>query len=125
MKNWPSAIILCGALLYATTLPAQPRCTPDAALQQWLLTQAKGWHTLLQHYPGLEEPPPLRLCRIAHGQPHTDHGEIRLPPMPAEELRLAAAHEYLHLHFRHHPNGRDEPFIEQLARALILGEPPP
>ncbi len=100
-------------------------CRPDATLQLWLQEQAVHWRRQLHSYPGIEEPPAVTICRLAQGVPHSRHGQIWLPPLDQEELYLSLAHEYLHLLFRHHPNSRNEAFIEQLARALILGEPPP
>ena len=58
---------------------------------------------------------------LGAGKTHFVQGIVRGigAPGPATSPTFALIHEYLHLAFRDHPNGRDEAFIEQLAGRLV------
>ncbi len=93
---------------------------PEAA--QWLLQRQARWRGALRQQPGYEPlADSVQVCRLAMGTPHSDQRRlvIRVREWLSREGRVTLVHEYLHLAFRHHPNGRDEAFIEQLAQRLV------
>jgi uncharacterized protein YfaQ (DUF2300 family) len=93
---------------------------PEAA--QWLLQRQARWRGALRQQPGYEPlADSVQVCRLAMGTPHSDQRRlvIRVREWLSREGRVTLVHEYLHLAFRHHPHGRDEAFIEQLAQRLV------
>lgn len=102
-------------------------CPRAGAAEAWLRQQVPRWEARLRPLPGYERPDTLIVCLARAGHPHVREGDDRLwlrragPTSLEDEDRLSLAHEYLHLAFRHHPAGHDERFIEDLARALVLG----
>ncbi|MBF0271519.1 MAG: DUF2300 domain-containing protein [Magnetococcales bacterium] len=97
-------------------------CAHAFDLEAWMAQRAGAWWRRLAPLAGAEPPGGIEICRIPAGRPHARGGRIVLPPLREEEARLSVAHEYVHLVFRHHPRTRDERFVEQMARELILGE---
>ena len=57
-------------------------------------------------------------------QPYSDSGRnvIFMRYDGDIEDQITAAHEYLHLAFKFHPNGLKEHFIEEKAKQLVLSE---
>jgi len=93
---------------------------PEAA--QWLLQRQARWRGTLRAQPGYEPVAEgVQVCRLPMGTPHSDQRRlvIRVREWLSREGRVTLVHEYLHLAFRNHPNGRDEAFIEQLAQRLV------
>ncbi|NDY91291.1 DUF2300 domain-containing protein [Ideonella livida] len=93
---------------------------PDAA--RWLTQRQHRWRERLRHEPGYEPPAgPVQVCALSWGPPHADlrRQRIVLREWHSREGRLTLIHEYLHLAFIHHPRGRDEDYIEALARQLV------
>jgi uncharacterized protein YfaQ (DUF2300 family) len=97
-------------------------CKPNAALGAWLTVKAGEWESRLAQIPGYEKTGPIHVCPVPGGGPRSDGEYIYLPPLTGDEERLSLAHEYVHLALRHHPLSRDEGFVEQTARVLLLGE---
>jgi uncharacterized protein YfaQ (DUF2300 family) len=93
---------------------------PEA--QRWLASQAQRWRPRLMAEAGYETQPPPAVCRLDQGNPYADpaRGRIYARGLSGREGRLTLAHEYLHLAFARHPAGRDEAWIETLARRLLL-----
>ena len=61
-----------------------------------------------------------QVCFLTQGVPHADlrRGRIYVCEWTSRDGRVSLIHEYLHLAFRRHPNGRDEAYIERLAQQL-------
>jgi uncharacterized protein YfaQ (DUF2300 family) len=96
-------------------------CEPLPQAAHWLAQRQQRWRAVLNPLPGYQAPgPTVQVCRLAHGTPHSDQRllVIRIREWLTREGRVTLIHEYLHLAFRHHPSGRDEGFIEQLAQRL-------
>jgi uncharacterized protein YfaQ (DUF2300 family) len=97
-------------------------CTPLPEARAWLLASQQRWRETLRREPGFEPlPEELQVCRLAFGPPNSDQRllQIRVREGFGADARVTLVHEYLHLAFRHHPNGRNEDFVERLARQLI------
>lgn len=97
-------------------------CVPMPDARDWLLAQQKRWRDVLRREPGYEPlPETLQVCRLALGTPRSDQRllQIRLREWTSQDGRVTLLHEYLHLAFRHHPRGRDDDFVEHLARQLV------
>lgn len=96
-------------------------CEPLPQAAQWLAQRQQRWRAVLNPLPGYQAPgAAVQVCRLQHGTPHSDQRllVIRIREWLTREGRVTLIHEYLHLAFRHHPSGRDEGFIEQLAQRL-------
>lgn len=96
-------------------------CEPLADASAWLMQRQSHWRRTLRAEAGYQPVDgELQVCRLAMGTPHADQrrGVIRIREWHTREGRVTLIHEYLHLAFRHHPKGRDEDFIERLARRL-------
>ena len=95
-------------------------CQPLPTASAWLAQQSRLWQRQLQAETGFEMPASMQLCQLSHGLPHTDlhRQRIYLPGFGTQEQRLTLTHEWLHLAFEHHARGRDEAYIETLARQL-------
>ena len=97
-------------------------CAPQPEARDWLLAAQRRWREPLRREPGFEPlPESLQVCRLAFGTPHSDQRllQIRVREWFTQDGRVTLVHEYLHLAFRHHPNGQDEDFVERLARQLV------
>ncbi len=97
-------------------------CAPLPEARDWLLAAQRRWREPLRREAGFEPlPATLQVCRLAFGTPHSDQRllQIRVRDWSTQDGRVALLHEYLHLAFRHHPNGQDEDFVERLARQLV------
>ena len=94
----------------------------DEAVQSWLAQRAESWDRSLAGVEGYEKPEGISVCVIRHGRPHVDYARNRifLRRVEAGEDTLTLVHEYLHLAFKHHPRAKDELFIENMARTLLL-----
>jgi len=97
-------------------------CVCDEAAQSWLSLQAEMWDRSLAGVEGYEKPEAVSVCLIHLGRPHVDYARNRIYLRRVEEGEdtLTLVHEYLHLAFKNHPRTRDELFIENMARALLL-----
>lgn len=96
-------------------------CEPLPQATSWLAQRQQRWRAVLTPLPGYQAPGAgVQVCRLQHGTPHSDQRllVIRIREWFTREGRVTLIHEYLHLAFRHHPSGRDEGFIEQLAQRL-------
>jgi len=135
LMSWQGAVASAraGASFEAILREAFPRsrlaafdsgvdCTPDPEARDWLLAMQRRWREPLRREPGFEPlADSLQVCRLAFGTPHSDQRllQIRVREWLTQDGRVTLVHEYLHLAFRHHPNGRDEDFVERLARQLV------
>ncbi len=96
-------------------------CAPLPEAADWLAARQQRWRRVLLEEPGYEPlDDGLHVCRLAMGVPHSDQRAlvIRIREWSSREGRVTLIHEYLHLAFRRHPNGRDEGYVERLARRL-------
>jgi len=97
-------------------------CQRLTAAERWLQARIPEWRERLDREPGYQEVRGFSVCKLNSGRPHTDYARQRIHvrgPLSLQD-RLDLAHEYLHLGFANHPRGRDEAFVEALARHLIL-----
>lgn len=101
---------------------AESPCREAPVWEAWLRAQVTTWTRRLAPLPGHEPFALPVVCRATGGAPRTDGGRIWIPPLGEEAFKVALAHEYVHLAFRHHPLARDERWVEQVARALVAGE---
>lgn len=98
------------------------QCEPIPEAAAWLREREHRWREPLRRQIGYEATAAaLQVCRLDFGTPHSDARrlQIRVREWFSREGRATLLHEYLHLAFRHHPNGQDEVFIEGLAQALV------
>lgn len=97
-------------------------CECEEAAQSWLSLQAESWDRSLAGVEGYERPEAVSVCLIQRGRPHVDYARNRifLRRIEKDEDTLTLVHEYLHLAFKNHPRTRDELFIENTARTLLL-----
>jgi uncharacterized protein YfaQ (DUF2300 family) len=105
--------------------PADQDCRRLGAAEQWLGRRAETWRRQLAGRSGFEMPAAVTVCTLSSGNPYSDQGKNRIyvRDWMSAQGRLALTHEYLHLAFRFHPDGGNERFIEQTARALDSGVP--
>lgn len=93
---------------------------PEA--MQWLLERQARWRSRLRQVSGFEAlQAPIKVCQLERGVPFAEPDRLRihLREWWSREGRVTLIHEYLHLAFRHHPNGQDEALIERLAQQLV------
>jgi uncharacterized protein YfaQ (DUF2300 family) len=103
-------------------LDAADDCVALPEARDWLLARQRRWRESLAREAGFEPlPETLQVCRLAMGVPHSDQRllQIRVREWFTQDGRVTLVHEYLHLAFRHHPRGRDDDFVERLARHLV------
>lgn len=93
----------------------------QAYLQQNLSTLKAS----AQHIAGLEPVNGLKICKLDYGNPYADADSmsIYIRDWRSENDRVSLWHEYLHLALRYHPNGKNEHYIETLARQLASALP--
>jgi uncharacterized protein YfaQ (DUF2300 family) len=104
------------------SLSGEEECRPLPEADAWLARMRPRWRSRLASQAGFEPPSePLRICRLDFGSPYADRERLRLyvRGVSNREDRITIAHEYVHLAFRFHPNGRDERFVEDEARSLL------
>jgi uncharacterized protein YfaQ (DUF2300 family) len=97
-------------------------CTPLPEARDWLLAAQRRWRETLRREAGFEPlPEDVQVCRLEYGTAHSDQRllQIRVRDWFSQDGRVTLVHEYLHLAFRNHPNGRSEDFVERLARQLV------
>ncbi|MGV8744183.1 DUF2300 domain-containing protein, partial [Pseudomonas aeruginosa] len=70
---------------------------------------------------GYQEIPSFSVCRLASGRPYVDRERERIFVRGLYSLqeRLDLTHEYLHLAFHAHPTGKDENYVDSLARRVL------
>lgn len=102
--------------------PGNSTCDRLDAAQAWLGARVPAWRPRLDAEPGYADTNDFTVCRLASGRPHVDRARRRIfiRALQTQQDRLDLTHEYLHLAFDAHPNGQDEPYIEALARRLLL-----
>ena len=121
--------ILTRAYPRATLVIAESKlsaiCTEPKIAVDWLSRQSPKWQQQLRKEAGfkpLSQPPSL--CALQRGIPYADvaANRIYIRQFKTQNDQIALAHEYLHLTFAEHPNGKNEQFIEQLAKRLVSGK---
>lgn len=103
------------------TWSALPDCRVLDGAQNWLRTKEVQWRQALRQQPGFEPiAATTQICELGYGTPHSDQRRltIRVREWRSREGRVTLIHEYLHLAFRHHPNGMQEAWVESLAQKL-------
>lgn len=121
-----SAALLLAAWLAASPATA-PVCRPLPLARQWLHQQLPRWQPLLTREPGYHRPAHLRICALRARRPYADitRQRIYVGPLRSSNDTVSLVHEYLHVALAGHPHGRDEAYVEALARRLVrLGEQP-
>ncbi len=117
-----------GQIIFGSQLE-KLECRPHALGAKWIESQSKIWFRRLDREPGFERPDRLRVClseSLARRQmsrvfARVSAQEMYVPRLQTRDDEISILHEYLHIAFRSHPRGRDEKYIENLAR-LILEE---
>ena len=104
-----------------TGLGSQASCSrlPDA--EQWLQRHLPQARQRLWQEPGFEPVDTIKVCQLSYGNPYSDQRQqsIWVRRMDSRDDRITLWHEYLHIAFRHHPNGWNEAYLENLARQLV------
>lgn len=121
-----SAALALLAALSGAPAAAQP-CRPQPLARQWLEQQLPQWQVVLAQEPGYHPPAHLEVCALAARRPYADvaRGRIYVPEPDSSNDTVTLVHEYLHLALAGHPHGRDETYVEELARRLVrLGANP-
>jgi len=104
-------------------------CQPNKDSENWIKVQSKTWREKLISRPGFEAPSDLKVCvsPMARGSnrgsvfSNFKTGELFVPKANGRNDEVSIVHEYLHLGFRNHPDGRNEKFIENLSREILGG----
>ena len=109
-----------GSHLASLYLPDDTACAPLPAAEDWLRAQIPGWSRQLAGEDGFEAPPLPVVCYEPWGRPQVDvpRRRIFVHGLRDQEDRISLTHEWLHLAFAFHPRGRDEFYIEDMARRL-------
>ncbi|HEX5685498.1 MAG TPA: DUF2300 domain-containing protein [Ideonella sp.] len=97
-------------------------CNPMPRATAWLAEREPRWRKVLRVEIGYEAPDGTpQVCQLTQGVPHADlrRGRVYIREWTSRDGRVTLIHEYLHLAFRRHPNGRDEAYIERLAQQLV------
>src|SRR5262245_4386630 len=99
-------------------VPVNAPCVRQTPLEQWLAQQSPRWEGRLSRERGYEKPEAPVVCRLRARRPYTDieRGQIYANALRDANDEVALIHEYLHLALRHHPRGKDEIYVEALAR---------
>lgn len=105
-------------------LKRNQECERLAHVESWLQAKSQKWRLYLMTKPGYEPLDHIAVCRLRSGSPYADFDENRIFTRSFQNIedQITLTHEYLHLTFKNHPLGRDEEFIEQTAKTLVLHE---
>lgn len=117
---------LLAALASGASVDAPP-CQPQPLAQRWLDQQLPRWQSTLAREPGYHPPAHLQVCVLHARRPYADIARQRVYVAPPDDSNdtVALVHEYLHVALAGHPDGRDEAYVEALARRLVrLGVTP-
>jgi uncharacterized protein YfaQ (DUF2300 family) len=104
-----------------TSAVGSQRCRRLHENEDWLSHMLPRWDRVLVTQPGYERPAQLPLvCALASGAPYSEQSRNRIfmRPLATQEDRITLAHEYVHIAMRRHPLGKDEDYVERLARRL-------
>lgn len=114
--------------ILAAAFPHASFAQPDGQASCRRLPQAEEWlrrnlikaRESLYGEPGFEPAEAVQVCLLNYGNPYSDQRQQRIWIRRLNSLddRITLWHEYLHLAFRDHPNGRNENHIEHLAQHL-------
>jgi uncharacterized protein YfaQ (DUF2300 family) len=98
------------------------QCSELPLAMSWLSKESIKWRRLLLSQYGFELPDGVRICQSTLGSPYLNHEskEIYIEQFSETEDLISIAHEWLHLAFSHHPLGKDEKELDQLARRIVL-----
>jgi uncharacterized protein YfaQ (DUF2300 family) len=120
-----AALILFAALAGAPAATAP--CQPQPLARRWLEQQLPHWQATLAQQPGYRPPADLQVCALHARRPYADISRSRIYVAPPDNSNdtVALVHEYLHLALAGHPHGRDEAYVEALARRLVRLEAVP
>lgn len=104
-------------------LGGQDSCERLPQAEQWLQQHLPRARQRLYEEPGFEPVNAVTICELNYGNPYSDQRQQRIWVRRLDTLddRVTLWHEYLHIAFRHHPNGWNEAYLEQLARQLAEG----
>ena len=99
-------------------------CERLGAVEKWIKSRVKKWTMRMSPVAGYTEPKQFEVCKSMDHQPYSDSDRnvIFMRYDGDIEDQITAAHEYLHLAFKFHPNGLNENFIEEKAKELVLSE---
>ncbi len=122
------AAVVCLLLLLAVAASsrvahaaAPTPCQPQPLLKEWLRQQLVAWQPVLIREPGYHAPASFTVCALHARRPYTDlrARRIYVGPLRNSNDAVSVVHEYLHLALAGHPHGRDEAYVEALARRLV------
>lgn len=118
-----TALFATLALAAHAGVPRDAPCLPREDLAQWLARQRPRWDARLREEAGYEAVAP-QVCRLEARRPYADlaRGRLYVGALADANDEVALVHEYLHLAFARHPHGRDEAYIEALARDLVQAD---
>ncbi len=99
-------------------------CEALPQARHWLQERQARWRSRLRQVSGFEallDAAQWQVCQLERGVPFAELDRLRIHvrEWSSREGRVTLIHEYLHLVFRHHPNGQDEALIERLAQQLV------
>jgi uncharacterized protein YfaQ (DUF2300 family) len=116
-----SALLSSMALLPTAHAARDLACTPAPQIAARLTELARQWQPRLSTEPGYSPVPGVTVCLATSGLPFADQRNMRIyvRPLTSLDAQVTLAHEYLHLAFAHHPNGRNEAYIERMAQELV------
>ena len=102
-------------------VPRNDPCVRREDMETWIKQQKSLWTARLADEIGYTVPDALEVCELHARRPYTDvpAGRIYARAIATVDDQVSLVHEYLHLALRNHPHGRDETYVENLARELV------
>lgn len=97
-------------------------CLPLTGALEFLDTKQTQWQSYLKRKVGYSHLAKVNVCKTNLKNPYSNYsrGLIFLPQFKTEEDQISLAHEFVHLSFQNHPLSRDEGFVEETARSLLI-----
>ena len=113
--------MITALLLLALAATPEQECVRNPDIETWIVRQRPLWESRLSREPGYEAPASPQACMLNKRRPYSDPDANRMwvAPIASVNDQVSVIHEYLHLALRHHPHGRDEAYVENLARELV------
>lgn len=122
MKWISTSVLLGGFVLIPLAHAARDlACKPAPEIAERLAELARQWQPRLSTESGYSPVLGVTVCLATSGLPFADQKNMRIyvRPLTSLDAQVTLAHEYLHLAFAHHPNGRNEVYIERMAQELV------
>jgi uncharacterized protein YfaQ (DUF2300 family) len=98
----------------------EQQCQHVPNAENYVQRNSTAAQRILKNTAGFESVKGLKVCALDYGNPYADQQtmSIYLRDWRNENDRITLWHEYLHLALRFHPNGKNEDYVETLARQL-------